>query len=214
MIIRSFAFLVSFILPTTTILTAQEPLQPYDASGRYRTGGVELQLTGAFGEGRDALLSWGAMTVGGRGGRWMRRTEILAGVHAGENLVDRVMAGPRFSVAMAIPGWYVELQRATRAEPYLVLGGSAYGVASFSDDETELGVAPGISAGIGFRLFDDEWDISLSHLEVVVQQRFGVADQLPQAYVRLSRAVPRRRPARGADPHPDGPARLPPPPPR
>lgn len=211
MIIRSTAFLLLFIL-STDILAAQEPVQPYDASGRYRTGGVELQLTGAFGEGRDVLLSWGTMTVGGQGGRWMQRTEILAGVHAGENLIDRMMAGPRFNVAMAIPSWYVELQRATRAEPYLIAGGSVYGVASFSDEETELGIAPGISAGIGFRLFDDEWDITLTQVEIVVQQRFGVAEQLPQAYVRFSRAIPRRRPARGADAHPDGPMPLPPPP--
>jgi hypothetical protein len=211
MIIRRIAFLLCFILPTTIL--AQEPVQPYDASGRYRTGGLELQLTGAFGQGRDVLLSWGALAVGGGGGRWMQRTEILAGVHAGQNLVDRVMVGPRFSVALAVPGWYVELQRATRAEPYVVLGGSAYGVASLSDEDSELGIAPGISAGIGFRLFDDEWDISLSHVELVVQQRFGVADQAPQAYLRLSRAVPRRRPARVGDPHPDGPVSLPPPPP-
>jgi hypothetical protein len=210
MIIRSIAFLL-LILPTT--IPAQEPVQPYDASGRYRTGGVELQLTGDIGEGRDVLFSWGGMTVGGHGGRWMHRTELLAGLHAGQNLVDRVMAGPRVSIAVALPGWYVELQRATRAEPYLVLGASAYGIASVSDDDTELGVAPGITAGIGFRLFDDEWDISLSHVELVVQQRFGVADQAPQAYLRLTRAVPRRRPGRGADPHPDGPATLPPPPP-
>lgn len=211
MIIRSIALVFIFI--PATILAAQEPVQPYDASGRYRTGGVELQLTGAFGEGRDVLLSWGAMTVGGRGGRWMHRTEVLAGVHAGQNLVDRVMAGPRVSIAMAIPHWYLEMQRATRAEPYVVLGASAYGIASVSGEETELGVAPGITAGVGFRLFNDEWDISLTHVELVVQQRFGTADQAPQAYLRFSRALPRRRPSRGADPHPDGPAPLPPPPP-
>jgi len=214
MMIRRIAFLP--LLFATRILTAQEPLQPYDASGRYRTGGVEAQVTGALGDGRDVLLSWGALVVGGAGGRWMQRTELVAGVHADENLLDRVMAGPWFSVAVAAPGWYTELDRATRAEPYLLLGGGAFGVASLADDDDDpaFGISPGISAGIGFRLLDDAWDISLTQLEVLVRQRFGAADQGPQVYVRLSRALPRRRPPRAADPHPDGPAPLPPAPPR
>lgn len=207
------------LLLTPTILPAQTPLQPYDASGRYRTSGVEAQVTGAFGGGRDVLLGWGALAVGGRGGRWMQRTEVVAGVHVGDKLVNGVMLGPRVSLALAVPGWYTELDRGTRAEPYLLLAGGAYGVADFGDadlkdDQTELGFSPGISAGIGFRLFDDEWDISLTQLEVAVQQRFGFAAQGPQVYVRLSRALPRRRPPRAADPHPDGPASLPPPSPR
>ena len=46
MMIRRIAFLP--LLFATRILTAQEPLQPYDASGRYRTGGIEAQVSGAL----------------------------------------------------------------------------------------------------------------------------------------------------------------------
>ncbi len=210
--IRSIAFLLPFLF-SATLLSAQEPVQPYDASGRYRTAGIEAQLTGSFGGGRDVLFSWGGLAVGGPGGRWMQRTELVAGLHAGQNLVDRLMLGPHVSLALAVPGWYTELER-TRAEPFLLLGAGAYGVASFADDEAELGVSPSASLGVGLRLFDDEWDIALTHFELAVQQRFGVADQAPQLYVRFSRALPRRRASAAADAHPDGPAQLPPPPPR
>lgn len=207
--IRSIAVLL-LLLVIPTILTAQTPLQPYDASGRYRTSGVEAQVTGAFGGGRDVLMGWGVQAVGGRGGRWMQRTELLAGVHVGDKLVNGVMLGPRVSLALAVPGWYTELDRGTRAEPYLLLGGAALGAADFGGDETELGFSTAISAGVGFRLFDDEWDISLTQVEIAVQRRFGAMEQAPQLYVGLRRALPRRRPARAADPHPDGPASLPP----
>jgi hypothetical protein len=211
---RSFALLL--LLFTAPILSAQEPLQPYDASGRYRTSGVEAQVTGAFGEGRDVLIGWGALAAGGSGGRWMQRTEFMAGLQVGDRLVNRVMLGPRVSLALAAPGWYTELQRGVRAEPYLLVGGAVYGVADFgdADEEAAFGLSPAISAGVGLRLFDNEWDISLTQLEVAVQRRFGFAEQGPQIYVRLGTAVPRRRPGRAADPHPDGPASLPPPPPR
>ena len=211
--IRGTAFLLPFLFSATPLL-AQEPVQPYDASGRYRTVGIEAQLTGAFGGGRDVLFSWGGMAVGGRGGRWMQRTELAAGVHAGQNLVDRVMLGPQASLALAEPGWYTELERATRAEPYLLLGAGAFGVADFSDDETELGLSPTVSLGVGLRLFDDEWDVALTQVELTVRQRFGVADAAPQLYVRFSRATPRRRASPAAAPQPAGPAPLPPPPPR
>jgi hypothetical protein len=207
MIRRIFILLVSLTVAEPAF--TQEPLQPYDARGRYRTGGLEVQLTGAFGGGRDLMLSWGGLAVGGRGGRWMQRTEVVAGIHAGENVVDRVMAGPQVSLALAAPGWYMELDRGTRAEPYLVLGGAAFGVVDFADDETGLGISPAISAGIGFRVFDDEWDVALSHVEVVLQQRFGVADQPPQVYLRFSRSVPRVR-RTPSIPHPDAPGGLPP----
>ncbi|HEX6373523.1 MAG TPA: hypothetical protein VF006_31650 [Longimicrobium sp.] len=211
MMIRSIALLLVSLLSRPT-LSAQEPVQPYDASGRYRTGGVEVQLTGSFGGGRDVLLSWGALAAGGPSGRWMQRTELAAGVHAGENLVDRLMLGPQVSLGMAIPAWYTLLKRGTRAEPYLLLSGAAYGVAGFQDDETELGIAPTVGFGVGFRAFDDEWDIALTQLELVVQRRFGVADQAPQLYLRFSRAQPRRRGTPPSTPHPDGPG-VPPPPP-
>ncbi|HEU0301453.1 MAG TPA: hypothetical protein VFR37_18485 [Longimicrobium sp.] len=207
MIRRNFIIIIVLLIAKPGF--AQEPLQPYDARGRYRTGGFEVQLTGAFGGGRDLMLSWGALAVGGRGGRWMQRTELVAGIHAGENLVDRLLVGPQVSLALAVPGWYTELDHATRAEPYLVLGGGAYGVADFADEEAELGISPSISAGIGFRVFEDEWDVALTHVEVVLQQRFGVADQAPQVYLRFSRATPRTRRATST-PHPDAPGGVPP----
>jgi hypothetical protein len=211
MMIRSIALLLASILSVTT-LRAQEPLQPYDAGGRYRTAGIEAQLTGSFGGGRDVLFSWGAMVAGGPSGRWMQRTELMAGLHAGQNLVDRLMLGPQVTLGMAVPAWYTLLDRGTRAEPYLLLGGGALGVANFDGDETPLGIAPTLSLGVGMRLFDDEWDISLTQVELAVQQRFGAADQAPQLYVRFSRALPRRRGERASTPHPDGPGVLPPPP--
>lgn len=212
MMIRCTALLLAFLLSIPS-LSAQEPVQPYDARGRYRTGGIEAQLTGAFGDGRDVLLAWGVLAAGGPSGRWMQRTELAAGMHAGQNLIDRMMVGPQVSLAMAIPQWHTSLNRGTRAEPYLLLSGGAYGVAGFEDEEkTEFGVAPSAGFGVGFRLFDDEWDIALTQLEVSVQQRFGVAEQAPQIYVRFSRAIPRRRGTPGSTPHPDGPG-VPPPPP-
>jgi hypothetical protein len=216
MMIRSAAlFLLLLLLFTAPSLSAQEALQPYDASGRYRTSGVEVQVTGAFGEGRDVLLGWGMLSAGGRAGRWMQRTELMAGVQLGDRLLNGAMLGPRVSLALAVPGWYTELERGIRAEPYLLLDGAAYSVADFgdADEEVAFGVSPAISAGVGLRLFENEWDISLTQLEVVVQQRFGFAEQGPEIHVRLGTATPRRRPGHAADPHPDGPASLPPPPP-
>jgi hypothetical protein len=201
------------LLFTAPILSAQEPLQPYDATGRYRTSGMEAQVTGAFGEGRDVMLGWGVLAAGGRAGRWMQRTELMAGAQLGERLVNGAMLGPRVSLALAAPDWYTELERGIRAEPYLLVGGAAYGVAYFgdADEEAVFGLSPAISAGVGLRLFDNEWDISLTQMEVAVQQRFGVGEQGLQIHVRVGTAIPRRRPGRTADPHPDGPASLPPP---
>ena len=61
--IRRILILLAFLLLAEPVF-AQEPLQPYDASGRYRTGGIEAQVSGALGDGRDVLLSWGALVVG------------------------------------------------------------------------------------------------------------------------------------------------------
>lgn len=208
MMIRAIAILLVSLLSLP--LSAQEPLQPYDARGRYRTGGIEAQLTGSFGGGRDLLFAWGVLAAGGPSGRWMQRTELAAGVHAGQNLVDGVMLGPRVTLGLAVPAWYTLLDRGTRAEPYLLLSGGAYGVANFEEDEAKLGIAPTVGVGLGFRLFADEWDIALTQLEVAVQQRFGVAGQAPQLYVRLSRTLPRRRAAASAS-RPGAPG-IPPPP--
>lgn len=199
------------ILPLVVLvafpLAGQEPLQPYDARGWYRTTTVELQLTGAFGGGRDVVLSWGFQGVGGRGGRWMQRTELGAGIHAGQRLADRLYLGPQVSLAYAVPGWYTQLDGGTRGEPYLVLGAGAYGVADFGGDDDAIGLSPSAAIGVGMRLFEDEWDVALSQVEVVLQRRYGAADQAPQLYVRFIRAVPRRPAARPAPPN--GPPGLP-----
>ncbi|HEX2211304.1 MAG TPA: hypothetical protein VHG93_26705 [Longimicrobium sp.] len=217
MMIRSIARLLILSFVSIHTLAAQEPVQPYDASGRYRTGGLEVQLTGALGGGRDLALAWGAMAAGGPQGRWMQRTEIIAGLHAGQNIVDRLMVGPQVTLGFAVPEWYTVLDRGTRAEPYLVLSGGALGMAAFDnedgEEQTELGIAPTAAVGVGFRLFEDEWDISLTQVEVVIQQRFGVADGAPQLYLRFSRAIPRRRAAHPTTPHPDGPGAVRPEPP-
>jgi hypothetical protein len=177
----------------TSNLAAQEPVAPYDASGRYRTAALEVQATGAFGDGRDLLLSWGALRVGGTRGQWMQGMDFAAGIQAGETVVDRLMAGPQLSIGAALPGAFITLQHGTRAEPYLLAGGGALGVANL--DGEDVGISPNLYAGIGFRVFDDEWDVALTRLEVVVQQRFGEGAQRPQLYLRLGRAVPRGRSA-------------------
>ncbi|HYR09053.1 MAG TPA: hypothetical protein VEQ60_14825 [Longimicrobium sp.] len=210
MMIRSAAFLLTSLFSISN-LSAQETVQPYDASGRYRTGGLEAQLTGAFGGGRDVVFAWGVLAAGGPGGRWMQRTELAAGMHAGQRLVDRLMLGPQVSLGLAIPGWYTLLDPRTRAEPYLLLSAGAYGVADFENDAAEAGIAPTAGIGVGMRLFDDEWDISLTQVEVVVQRRFGIADGAPQLHLRLSRALPRRGGRAASTPHPDGPGTPPPP---
>lgn len=208
--IRRFALLLLACLAAAPV-AAQETLQPYDARGRYRTGGLEAQLTGALEGGRDVLVSWGRLAATGRTGRWMLRTEAAAGVHVGRALAERLMVGPQLSVALVEPGWFTDLD-GVRAEPYLLVGGGAYGVVGFGEEETELGISPNLFAGIGFRLFDDEWDVGLAHVELVVQGRFGMAEQSPQIYVRFSRSRPPPRPGPRASPHPDGPGSLPPPP--
>lgn len=209
MIRRATLLLVSLL--STPTLAAQEPLQPYDGRGRYRTRGIEAQLTGSFGGGRDVLVSWGVMAAGGPAGRWMQRTELAGGVHAGQNLVDALMLGPQVSLGVAFPAWYTLLDQGTRAEPYLLLSGGALGVASFEEDEARFGMAPGVGVGVGLRMFDDEWDIALTQVEVVVQRRFGIADQAPQLYVRFGRALPRRRAGGTSARGTDGRGVLPPP---
>ena len=201
-------FAVALTLPAR--LPAQEPVPPYDPSGSYTSSLVNVQLTAPTDGGRDLLFAWGRLAAGGSRGRWMRRAEVTAGVRAGQRLVDRVMAGPEVTLAVAFPGQYTTAGPGTRAEPYLLAGGGGLAVLDLSDGE-RAGLAPTVFAGIGLRLFDDEWDISLDHLEVVVEKRFGLLDELPQLYVRFGRATP-RGPARDGtpDPPPALPHRQPP----
>src|SRR5687767_14058875 len=109
------------------------------------------------------------------------------------------MAGPTVTLALAFPGQYTTAGR-DRAEPYLLTGGGGLAVLVLSDGERG-GLAPTVFAGIDLRLFDDEWDISLDHPELVVEKRFGLLDEPAQLYVRCGRATPRRS-ARGGTPEP------------
>ena len=185
---------------------AQEPVGPWDPWGRYLTGAAELQVSGAFAQGRHLSYAWGRMTVGGAGGVLMQRTELVAGLRAGETLVDRVMLGPQLSLAVAPPGQYVEMGRGVRAQPYLLGGGAAMLMYDLAG-EGHGGVSPAVFAGGGLRLMADAWDMSLTQVEVVVQRRFGFADEPPQVYLRFGTAAPRarRRPPRGPDDVPPAP---------
>ena len=176
---------------------AQEPVGPWDPWGRYRTGAAELQMSGALDEGRHLSYAWGWMTVGGDRGLLMQRTEFVLGVRAGETLVDRVMLGPQLSVAVAPPGQYVEMGRGVRAQPYALGGGAAMLMYDLAGDG-HGGVSPAVFAGGGVRLMGDAWEMSLTQVEVVVQRRFGFADEPQQVYLRFGSAIPRghRGPAR------------------
>lgn len=197
-------------------LGAQQPVQPYEAATRYRTFNVGLQITGEYDRGRDLIGAWGRMYTAGSVRASMTRFELAAGVRTGTDIVERVMAGPRVSVAQAFPPQFVALGKKGRAEPYLIATAGAYGIGDFrrdedneNDDESEWGVAPALSAGVGFRIFSDEWDVDLTMFEVVVEKRLGFGDERAAVYVRFGQATaPRERP-----PRPEPIAFLPPPPP-
>ena len=192
-------------------LAAQTPVEPYDVSGRYTTSGVNLQVTGAWDEGRDLLISWGRMAAFGRAGAWMPRAELGIGGTVGENLAERLMAGPQVTLARAFPSQHTTFGEGSRAEPYLLVGGSAFGIVDFTGGRTRAYFGPGVAAGLGFRTFSDEWDVELATIEVVVEKRFA-NDESPQIFIRFGRAVPgRRRPS--ADSALQELHRIPPPPP-
>ena len=177
---------------------AQTPVEPFEPAPRYRTSAISTQLTGNDEEGRDVLLAFGGMRTAGRRGEWMPRLDAVAGlttgVQRGDNLVERFLVGPHLTVGRAFPSQHLDLGRETRAEPYVLGGVGAYGVADLLGEGTELGVAPAFSAGVGFRLFTDEWDVDLSTFEIVMEKRFGPAEASPQLYSRFgSAATPRQR---------------------
>ncbi|HEX2203124.1 MAG TPA: hypothetical protein VHG91_07490 [Longimicrobium sp.] len=196
---------------------AQTPVEPFEPASRYRTNHLATQLTGGEEEGRDVVLSLGWMRTGGEVGEWMPRLEVAAGlttgVARGGSLVERVLAGPHLTLGRAFPAQHVDMGREARAEPYVLGGVGAYGVAGFAGEGTDLGVAPAVSAGVGFRVFTDEWDVELSTFEIVLEKRFGIASASPQIFIRFGRAVPPR--ARREEPAEDPLAlfrALPPPP--
>ncbi|HEU0013583.1 MAG TPA: hypothetical protein VFQ45_07850 [Longimicrobium sp.] len=192
------SFLVPLLLAAAPV-AAQRPVEPYDPSGRYRTFLLGAQFTGAFEDGRELVGAWGVMRAGGRSGAWMQRTDMAAGLRSGFSFVDRIVAGPQVSLARAFPSQHTSLMGGrSRAEPYLLLGGGALGVLD-TRGRTRAGLAPSVSAGAGFRMLRDEWDITLQHFEVVIEKRFGMLDEAPQLYVRFGTALPRRR---GTSPRP------------
>jgi len=198
---RCIALPLFLLLLAVVPSAAQRPVEPYDPSGRYRTFMLGAQFTGAIEDGRELMAAWGVMRAGGRSGAWMQRTEAVAGLRSGFSFVDRLVAGPQVSLARAFPSQHTTLGGRSRAEPYLLLGGGALGVVD-TRGETRVGLAPSVSAGAGFRLLHDEWDITLQHFEVVLEKRFGMLDEAPQLYVRFGTALPRRR---GASLRPDEP---------
>lgn len=196
---------------------AQTPVEPFEPAPRYRTSAIATQLTGNDEEGRDVLLAFGRMRTAGRRGEWMPRLDLVAGlttgVQRGDNLVERFLVGPHLTVGRAFPSQHLDLGRETRAEPYLLGGAGAYGVADFIGEGTELGVAPAVSAGVGFRVFTDEWDVDLSTFEIVMEKRFGPAEASPQLYIRFGSAAAPRAPRAAPEGDPLAAALLPPPPP-
>jgi hypothetical protein len=187
------ALLATAIAVAPAPAAAQTPVAPFQVEGRYATFHVHAQVTGPWTEGRDLLFHWGRMhTVGD--GRWMAQLEGGAGMTTGDSFIDRFLAGPRVSLARAFPGQHLEITSGSRGEPYLLVTGAGYGVADVQG-ENDFGFAGGVGAGVGLRVFGDEWDTSLAHVEVLLERRFGFRAGHTELFVRVGRAVPvgRRR---------------------
>jgi|GEM_PF-1742358 len=200
---------------------AQRAVQPYTPAPRYQTFNLGAQVTGPTNRGRDVMLSWGRMLAMGGRRQWMPRLELSAGINTGRDLVDGVVGGPSVSLAHAFPAQNLALGRTTRGEPYLVAQASALGIGRFyskleeadAGDEGGWGFAPAFAAGIGLRMFSDEWDVDLSTLELIVEKRLGFGEGDPQLYIRFGRATAPRA-GRDDDAATLAPAAvLPPPPP-
>jgi hypothetical protein len=174
---------------------AQRPLREYDPAPRYTTFNLAVQLTGDPEHGREVALSWGRMRTLGPGRTWMPALELAAGVSPGtRKFVEGVSAGPRVTLARAFPGQYVGMGKKARGEPYLLAGAAMYGAGDFTG-EARWGGAPAVSAGFGFRVFADAWEVDLSMAEVVLERRWGVQDGPLRLYLRLGRARAPRAPS-------------------
>ncbi len=169
---------------------AQRPVQPYDVSGSHRTFHLVAQLTGPLNRGRDLMLSSGVVWPDRGGGGWMAGIGGAGGVTTGANVVERALAGPQLTLTRAFRSQHFEAARGSRAEPYLIGTAGAYGVADFSAGEQ--GFAPAVAGGIGMRVFGDEWDVSLSVIELTVEKRFGFRERGAELYIRLGNISPRR----------------------
>lgn len=176
---------------------AQDPLPAYTPAPRYSTFNLGAQVTGGPEDGRDILFSWGRMRTMGGAGQLMPRAEFSFGFTTGHDLIDGVLAGPSVGFGYAFPSQYMSFGRGTRAEPYLVAFASTYGIGEFGTrvgEDERWGIAPAFSAGVGLRMFSDEWDVDLSTFEIVVEQRLAFDDDGPELYVRFGRAIaPRAR---------------------
>jgi hypothetical protein len=181
---------------------AQDPVPAYTPASRYSTFNLGAQVTGDPEEGRDILFSWGRMRTMGGAGQWMPRAEFSLGFTTGRDLIDGLLAGPSVGFGYAFPSQYMSFGRGTRAEPYLIAFASTYGIGEFGNrvgEDERWGIAPAVSAGVGLRMFSDEWDVDLSTLEIVVEQRLAFDDSGPELYIRFGRAVaPRTRPSSGS----------------
>jgi hypothetical protein len=222
--VRSAALALSSL---ATLLTAAagraqqpvEPVQAYTPAPSYSTFNLGAQVTGPANRGRDILLSWGRMLAMGRSGQWMPRLELSAGLNTGRDLVDGVIAGPSVSLGYAFPAQNVSLGRTTRGEPYLIAQASTFGIGRFygelekeeAGDEDGWGIAPAFSAGVGVRMFSDEWNVDLSTLEIVVERRLGFGEGDPQLYIRFGRATAPRGARSDAAATTLAPAAIPPP---
>lgn len=218
---RPTARVLACALLAASPVRAQEPVQAYTPAPRYSTFHLGAQVTGDVDRGRDILFSWGRMRAMGGRGEWMPRLELAAGVTSGRDLLDGIVAGPSVGMGYALPAQHLDFGRRTRADPYLVAQASVYGIGRFrgrmeSDEagqEDGWGIAPAVSAGIGLRMFGDEWDVDLSTLEIVVEKRLGFGEDDPQIFVRFGRALaPRERRRNGDGPTIAPAAHLPPPP--
>jgi hypothetical protein len=174
-------------------MAAQRALPPYDVKGGYGTFDVGVQVTGSFNQPRDILFSRGYIATGGRGGAWMPQVEAQAGLGTGgRTAIGRVFAGPRVSLARAFPGQYVLISHENRAEPYLLVAGTASALADLGRNKA-VGFTPSVAAGAGLRVFGDAWDTDLATIEVLVERRFGFRGGETELYVRLGHAAPARR---------------------
>jgi hypothetical protein len=180
-------------LATCPPAAAQRALPPYDVKGGYGTFDVGVQVTGSFNQPRDLMLSKGYISTRGRSGVWMPQVEAQAGLGTGgRNAIGRLFAGPRVSLARAFPGQYVLVAHDNRAEPYLVVGGTAAALADLGRHKA-VGFTPAVSAGAGLRVFGDAWDTDLATLELLVERRFGFRGGETELYLRLGHAVPVKR---------------------
>lgn len=190
---------LSAVLASAPVL-AQDPVQAYTPASRYSTFHLGAQVTGGPNDGRDVLFSWGRMRTMGAAGRWMPRLEFSAGFTTGHDLVDGVLAGPSVGFGYAFPSQHMSFGRGTRAEPYLLAFASTYGAGEFGNrvgEDSRWGIAPAVSAGVGLRMFSDEWDVDLSTFEIVVEQRLAFDDGGPELYIRFGRALAPRSRANG-----------------